>query len=133
MKLNKKFAKAVVLGGAAAATAVALSGCGSQYSDGDRVGTVTKFSNKGLVCKTWEGEMAMENFVSSTDSDGKSIMTNTFDFTVSDPAIVPQIQDALNKGERVDLHYDQKILNNPCTTSSGYFITKVTPLAPKPR
>ncbi len=29
------------------------------YSSGERAGYVQKFSKKGWVCKTWEGEMAM--------------------------------------------------------------------------
>src|SRR5262245_23040686 len=29
------------------------------YSSGDRTGYVQKFSHKGWVCKTWEGELAM--------------------------------------------------------------------------
>ena len=29
------------------------------YSSGDRAGYVQKFSRKGFVCKTWEGELAM--------------------------------------------------------------------------
>ena len=29
------------------------------YSDGERAGVLQKFSRKGWVCKTWEGELAM--------------------------------------------------------------------------
>ena len=29
------------------------------YSSGERAGWVQKFSRKGWICKTWEGEMAM--------------------------------------------------------------------------
>jgi len=29
------------------------------YSDGERAGFLQKFSRKGWICKTWEGEMAM--------------------------------------------------------------------------
>ena len=29
------------------------------YSEGERAGWVQKLSDKGWVCKTWEGEMAM--------------------------------------------------------------------------
>ncbi len=33
---------------------VALSSCTNNYSQGERVGIITKFSNKGLIWKTWE-------------------------------------------------------------------------------
>src|SRR5215469_17752143 len=29
------------------------------YSEGERAGFLQKFSRKGWICKTWEGEMAM--------------------------------------------------------------------------
>ena len=29
------------------------------YSSGERVGVVQKISNKGWICKTWEGELNM--------------------------------------------------------------------------
>ena len=29
------------------------------YSDGERAGWVQKFSRKGWLCKTWEGELAL--------------------------------------------------------------------------
>ena len=30
-----------------------------EYSNGERAGVLQKFSRKGWVCKTWEGELAM--------------------------------------------------------------------------
>jgi hypothetical protein len=71
-----------------------LVGCG-EYSDGERVGTIQKFSRKGLIAKTWEGEMLLGGLkrktVSGTDSNGgstssTSMVANVFEFTVEDPA-----------------------------------------------
>ena len=31
------------------------------YSGGNRAGYVQKFSDKGWICKTWEGELSMVN------------------------------------------------------------------------
>src|SRR5262245_14764303 len=36
------------------------------YSEGERAGYVQKFSRKGWVCKTWEGELAMVAVPGST-------------------------------------------------------------------
>src|ERR1044071_4310149 len=36
------------------------------YADGERAGWVQKFSNKGWLCKTWEGEMTMVSLPGST-------------------------------------------------------------------
>jgi hypothetical protein len=74
-----------------------LSGC-FDYSDGSRVGVVTKLSRKGLICKTWEGQMNLGGMktVTVTSSDGKSSMDqtvpNTFDFTVEDLSLLPKFK-----------------------------------------
>jgi hypothetical protein len=46
------------------------------YSSGERAGWVTKLSNKGYICKTWEGEMALFSLPGS--------MPEKFIFTVWD-------------------------------------------------
>ena len=42
----------------AAWTAIALNW---HYSAGNRAGFIQKFSQKGWICKTWEGELAQVN------------------------------------------------------------------------
>ena len=49
------------------------------YSEGDRAGYVQKFSKKGWICKTWEGELAMANIPGS--------MPQIFQFTVWDDQV----------------------------------------------
>ena len=124
MKKRSMFNGAV----AGLALAAGVTGC-VQISDGDRVGTITKISHKGITpgCKSWEGELAMDNF--SARGSGKSTtMSNSFEFSVTDPAIVQQIQDAQDSGERVKLHYNQLLLRNPCTSDTNYYVTSVKPV-----
>src|SRR5262245_58874821 len=68
------------------------------YSSGERAGWVQKFSHKGWICKTWEGEMAMVSMPGAS--------TEKFLFTVWDDGTA----DAINKlmGRRVSLSYVQK-------------------------
>src|SRR5512147_2373126 len=66
------------------------------YSTGERAGYVQKFSRKGWVCKTWEGEIAMVALPGS--------MPEMFAFTVRDDAVAAEINKSL--GERVVLTYD---------------------------
>jgi hypothetical protein len=42
-----------------------FSGCSHNYSDGYRVGYVRKFSRKGLIWKSWEGELLLGGVVST--------------------------------------------------------------------
>ena len=96
------------------------------YSSGERAGWVQKFSRKGWICKTWEGEMAMVSMPGSA--------TEKFAFTVWEDAVGEQINRLT--GRRVTLHYEQKVgLPTSCFGETRYYVTKVTlvqeiPLAP---
>lgn len=91
------------------------------YSDGERAGYVQKFSRKGWVCKTWEGELAMVNLPGT--------LPQIFNFSVRDAAVANQINKSL--GQRVRLHYDQhKGLPTDCFGESEYFVTQVEPVGP---
>ena len=59
------------------------------YSEGERAGWVQKFSKKGWVCKTWEGEMAMVSLPGS--------MPEKFLFSVQDDAVASQINGVIGK------------------------------------
>lgn len=67
------------------------------YSSGDRVGIVQKFSRRGWIFKTWEGELTVVTV--------PSITVETFLFTVRDEAVVKAINE--NLGKRVALTYEQ--------------------------
>ena len=84
------------------------------YADGERAGYVQKFSRRGWLCKTWEGEMAM---VSQPGT-----VSEKFLFTVrEDP--VAQILNT-NIGRRVSVHYQQhKWIPTSCFGDTEYFVT----------
>ena len=87
------------------------------YSSGERAGWVQKFSKKGWICKTWEGEMAMVSMPGST--------TEKFLFTVWEDAVAREINGFM--GRRVTLHYEQKVgLPTSCFGETRYYVTKVT-------
>ena len=87
------------------------------YSSGERAGWVQKFSHKGWICKTWEGELALVSLPGSS--------VEKFYFTVHDDAAAQQIQQAV--GKRVTLHYEEKVgLPTSCFGETRYFVSKVT-------
>src|SRR5215472_1060319 len=96
------------------------------YSTGERAGWVQKFSSKGWLCKTWEGEMAMVSMPGST--------SEKFYFTVWNDDVAQQINKVM--GKRVSLHYEEKVgIPTSCFGETRYYVTKVTaveeiPLAP---
>jgi hypothetical protein len=89
------------------------------YSEGERAGFVQKFSRKGWICKTWEGELAMVNLPGA--------MPQIFRFTVRDDAVAARVNQTL--GKRVRLHYEQhKGLPTSCFGETDFFVTGVEPL-----
>jgi hypothetical protein len=86
------------------------------YSSGERAGYVQKFSKKGWVCKTWEGDMAMVTMPGT--------LSEKFLFTVADDAVAAKINKSL--GKRVALHYEQhKWIPNSCFGDTEYFVSEV--------
>jgi hypothetical protein len=73
------------------------------YSDGYRAGLLQKFSHKGNIFKTYEGEMILSS-VSSTNN--VAIASEKFIFSVINDKIVRQLDTI--QGETVIVHYIQK-------------------------
>ena len=91
------------------------------YSDGERAGYVQKFSRKGWVCKTWEGELAMATLPGT--------MPQIFQFTVRDPAVAAKVKETT--GQRVALSYEEhKGVPTSCFGETPYYVTGVRPVAP---
>lgn len=88
------------------------------YSDGDRAGYVQKFSRKGWLCKTWEGDLAMTTFPGTAPQ--------IFPFTVRDPAVANQIEHLMDRP--VVLHYEQHIgVPTSCFGETEYYVVSVRP------
>jgi hypothetical protein len=87
------------------------------YSEGERAGYLQKFSRKGWLCKTWEGEILLSSMPGA--------IPERFEFTVRDPAVASQISAAA--GKRVVLSYFQrKGVPTRCFGDTEYYIEKVT-------
>jgi len=86
------------------------------YSAGERAGYVQKFSKKGWVCKTWEGELAMINMPGT--------LSEKFNFTVHDEAVVKKINESM--GKRVSLVYEEHVgIPTSCFGDTGYFVKDI--------
>lgn len=86
------------------------------YAEGERAGFVQKFSKKGWLCKTWEGELAMVSMPGTNPEK--------FYFTVRDDNIALHINQSL--GRRVALTYEQhKGIPTTCFGETDYFVVAV--------
>jgi hypothetical protein len=96
------------------------------YSDGERAGYLQKFSRKGWLCKTWEGEILLSSMPGA--------IPERFAFTVRDDALVQKLQSTM--GQRVEIGYDQhKGVPTNCFGETEYFVNAVqtgpqSPVAP---
>jgi len=92
---------------------------GWSYATGERAGYVQKFSRKGWLCKTWEGELAMVTIPGT--------MPEKFLFSVRQEEVARTIERSI--GKRVALEYQQhKGLPTTCFGDTEYFIVGVKPL-----
>jgi hypothetical protein len=86
------------------------------YSSGERVGYVQKFSKKGYVCKTWEGEIVLVSMPGT--------QAEKFVFTVTDDSIAKRVNDSL--GLRVKLIYEEhKGIPSSCFGETPYFVQDI--------
>ena len=86
------------------------------YATGERAGYVEKFSRKGWLCKTWEGEMALISMPGT--------VAEKFYFSVRDDSVAERINDSV--GRRVRLLYDQHIgIPTTCFGDTQYFVEDV--------
>ena len=90
------------------------------YSDGYRAGLLQKFSRKGTVFKTYEGEMILSSVQSS---ENVAIASEKFLFSVADKNIAAQL-DSL-QGKHVVVHYIQKNNTLPWRGESAFIVSSV--------
>src|SRR6266850_637379 len=86
------------------------------YSTGERAGWIQKFSDKGWLCKTWEGEIAMVNMPGQAQEK--------FAFSVRNDSIAREITRLM--GNRVAITYEQHPgIPLRCFGDTEYFVTAV--------
>lgn len=86
------------------------------YSQGERAGVIQKFSRKGWLCKTWEGEIAMATIPGA--------VPERFAFTVRDDSVAQAISALYREGARTSINYDQhRGVPTSCFGETQYFAT----------
>ncbi|MDC8760527.1 hypothetical protein [Janthinobacterium fluminis] len=86
------------------------------YSEGERAGYLQKFSKRGWVCKTWEGEIMLTTLPGA--------VPEKFQFSVRDEDVAKQFMAAT--GKRVLLSYAQhKGVPTTCFGETEYYAEKV--------
>jgi hypothetical protein len=107
-----------------------MASCSENYSNGERVGMITKFTEKGLIWKSYEGHLnATQTGMNSAEG---------FDFSVdndkNDPVVIATLDSAASLGWKIKLDYHEVAglnwLGNRGETD--YFVNKVDVLDRNP-
>ena len=94
-----------------------------KYSEGERAGLLQKFSSKGWVCKTYEGELAL--YVVA------GVAPEIWHFSVRDHAVAEQMSKAV--GQRVQLHYSEHPgVPTSCFAETPYFVDRINSIVEQP-
>ena len=91
------------------------------YSSGYRAGTVMKMTEKGFIFKTKEGQMNTGGFV----DEGTGETSIIWNFSVEDQQVIDDIEEAVDKGKKVKLYYDEKYFKIFFLGDTKYFVNKV--------
>lgn len=82
------------------------------YSEGERAGVLQKFSKKGWICKTYEGELAQ--YVVG------GVAPQIWHFSARDPKLAAELSKAV--GEQIRLHYtEHRGVPTSCFAETPYF------------
>lgn len=90
------------------------------YSEGYRAGLLQKFSYKGNLFKTYEGEMILSSVQSNANV---AIASEKFLFSVTDKSLANQLDKI--QGDNIVVHYKQKNATLPWRGESEYIVDSV--------
>ena len=86
----------------------------ADYSDGYRAGTIVKFSSKGYLFKTNEGQLQL------------GVSPEIWNFTAeNNPDVLKEIEEATEKGYRVKVFYHEKYFQYNWRGDTKYIVYKV--------
>lgn len=103
---------------------ILITGCSEHYSKGERIGVITKFSQKGLIWKSWEGSLNITQ--TGMNTSGEPFLFS-MDNNKENETLQLQIDSAANLGWKVKVVYHECFGTN-ITGSRGetnYFIDKL--------
>jgi hypothetical protein len=94
------------------------------YSEGERAGIVQKFSRRGWLCKTYEGDLAQYVVV--------GVAPQIWLFSVRDLRVADQLNKVV--GRKVQLHYTEHPgVPTSCFGDTRYYVDRITVVADEGR
>jgi hypothetical protein len=94
--------------------------CSYTYSEGTRAGLLIKFSRKGFLFKTYEGQLNIGGMQPPTSTVGTNML---WDFSVNDSKVSEKMMEC--EGKYVSIHYKEVVKNFWWQGETKYFVTHV--------
>lgn len=91
-----------------AASTLLLTSCSENYSNGERIGVITQFSETGIVYKSWEGHLN----VTQTGMNSSVPFDFSVDNDVNDQNVINMLDSAAQYGWKVKLIYHETVGKN---------------------
>lgn len=88
---------------ALASASVMLTSCSENYSNGERIGVITQFSETGLIFKSWEGHLN----VTQTGMNSSVPFDFSIDNDKPDQNVINTLDSAAQHGWKVKLVYHE--------------------------
>ena len=100
-----------------------IAGCSENYSNGERIGVITQFSNTGIMYKSWEGHLN----VTQTGMNSSVPFDFSIDNDKPDQNVVNLLDSAAQHGWKVKLTYHETRGKNWFGNrgSTDHFVTAV--------
>ena len=107
-----------------------LTSCTENYSNGERIGMITKFSQKGLVYDSWEGSLN----TTQTGMNSATPFEFSVDNDVNDPKVISTLDSAATYGWKVKVKYHETWGKNWFSNrgETNYFVKEVQVLDKDP-
>lgn len=109
---------------------ITFTSCTENYSNGERIGMITKFSKKGLVYDSWEGTLN----TTQTGMNSAEPFQFSVDNDVNDPATIANLDSAATYGWKVKIKYHETFGKNWFSNrgETNYFVNEVEVLDKDP-
>ena len=108
---------------AIASVSLMLTSCSENYSNGERIGVITQFSETGLIWKSWEGHLN----VTQTGMNSSVPFDFSIDNDSPDQKVINTLDSAAQYGWKVKLVYHETAGKNMFSNrgETNHFINKV--------
>jgi hypothetical protein len=96
----------------------------ASFSEGSRTGKIMKLSKKGIVFKTYEGQLDVGGIQRSADGYAAG---SVWEFSVEDNRtdVIQAIEKAMDENKRVKVHYEEKFFKFSWRGDTKNFATKI--------